>query len=131
MHGRAGEPIVGGMSSNDRDRHQRADAPEGALSPGSTATAAPTGRQAWRAEYGVEPPVVPRSPADPEALVRGQRVTQASDMEPGPGDTTEDAAVEASAPAVQPAGPAHADADLEPADAAPNDTTVFNEKEEQ
>lgn len=80
------------MSRHEHDRHNRADAPNGALSPGSTATGHPgAAREQWRAEYGVELPAVPRSPADPEALIRGQRVTTAHDMEPGPaGDHTPD-----------------------------------------
>ncbi|MCW4386262.1 hypothetical protein OH146_10810 [Salinibacterium sp. SYSU T00001] len=73
------------MSNHEHDRHNRAEAPLGALSPGSTATGEPseTERQ-WLAEFGTVPPHVTRSPADPEALVRGQRVTTAHDMEPGP-----------------------------------------------
>lgn len=74
------------MSNHEHDRHNRAEAPLGALSPGSTATGEPGHHDDhWLAEYGnVVPPKVRRSPADPEALVRGQRVTTAHDMEPGP-----------------------------------------------
>ena len=107
------------MSTHEHDRRNRAAAPSGALSPGSTATVAGSTRDQWLAEYGMEPPSVPRSPADPEALIRGQRVTTAHDMEPGEAtDVTPEATAEASVPQVQPAGPAHADADLNPAEPA-------------
>ncbi|MBF0671841.1 MAG: hypothetical protein IR160_04565 [Salinibacterium sp.] len=103
------------MSTHEHDRRNRAAAPGGALSPGSTATGGGSTREQWRAEYGIEPPTVPPSPANPDALIRGQRVTTAHDMEPGPENDSAQAPTEASVPEVQPAGPAHADADLKPA----------------
>lgn len=81
------------MSTHEHDRRSRAQAPDGALSPGNTATGAPSSAQeSWPAEFGFAPPKVPRSPADPESLVRGQRVATPHDMEPGPKghDTTEE-----------------------------------------
>lgn len=73
------------MSRHENDRHNRADAPDGALSPGSSATGAPSqGHERWYTESGGGPPRVAPSPADPEALVRGQRVVHPSDMDPGP-----------------------------------------------
>lgn len=104
------------MSTHEHDRRTRAAAPAGALSPGSTATGSGSTQEQWRADYGIEPPVVPRSPADPEALIRGQRVTTAHDMEPGRAVDATQATAEASVPEVQPAGPAHEGADLNPTD---------------
>ncbi|QEE62096.1 hypothetical protein FVA74_11345 [Salinibacterium sp. dk2585] len=103
------------MSTHEHDRHNRAAAPGGALSPGSTATGGGSTREQWRAEYGLEPPTVPPSPADPDALIRGQRVTTAHDMEPGSEHHSAYAPTETSVAGVQPAGPAHADADLKSA----------------
>jgi hypothetical protein len=73
-------------SNTAQYRHHRAEERDGALSPGSTATGDPSSSEHLRlAEYGtVRPPKVARSPARPDALVNGQRVTSPHDMEPGP-----------------------------------------------
>lgn len=69
------------MINHEYDKHQRADAPLGALSPGSSA-ARQTSAEAAAAEFGaVEIPHVEPSEANPEALIEGNRVTTARDME--------------------------------------------------
>lgn len=69
------------MINHEHDKHLRAEAPLGALSPGSE-TARPTSAESAAAEFGVvEIPHVEPAEANPEALIEGNRVTTARDME--------------------------------------------------
>lgn len=74
------------MNSHESDHHWRAIAPDGALSPGSSATGTPTSPPMVIDDDGQlrEAPHAERSPANPGALIEGNRVTTARDMESHP-----------------------------------------------
>jgi len=73
------------MSNYEADYHWRATAPDGALSPGSSATGSPQRFTTTDADGRiVEFPHAEPAPANPEALIEGGRVTGPRDMESTP-----------------------------------------------
>ncbi|TQL47126.1 hypothetical protein FB562_0173 [Homoserinimonas aerilata] len=70
------------MADYEADYHWRATAPDGALSPGSSATRSPQRFTITDADGRIlEFPHAEPAPANPEALIEGGRVTGPRDME--------------------------------------------------